>query len=41
MKASIPSGMKIIDTKWVYVIKLKNNASIEKYIALKVARGFT
>ena len=40
-KDSIPEGTKIVDTKWVYVIKRKNDGTIEKFKARKVGRGFT
>ena len=40
-KSDIPEGTKIVDTKWVYVIKRKTNGTIEKYKARKVGRGFT
>ena len=40
-KSEIPEGTKIVDTKWVYVIKRKPDGSIEKYKARKVGRGFT
>jgi len=41
VKEDIPEGTKIVDTKWVYVIKRKLDGSIEKYKARKVGRGFT
>ena len=40
-KEDIPSGTKIVDTKWVYVIKRNSNGEVEKYKARKVGRGFT
>lgn len=40
-KESIPEGTKIVDTKWVYVIKRGPDGKIEKYKARKVGRGFT
>ena len=40
-KEDIPEGTKIVDTKWVYVVKRKKDGSIEKYKARKVGRGFT
>ena len=40
-KSDILEGTKIVETKWVYVIKRKPDGSIEKYKAWKVGRGFT
>jgi len=40
-KSDILEGTKIVDTKWVYVIKRKTDSTIEKYKAQKVSRGFT
>lgn len=40
-REKIPEGAKVVDTKWVYVIKRRPEASIEKYKGRKVARGFT
>jgi len=40
-KSEIPEGTKIVDTKWVYVIKRKPDGSIEKFKARKVGRGFS
>jgi len=39
-ESQIPEGTKIIDTKWVYIIKRKPDGTIEKYKARKVGRGF-
>jgi len=40
-KADIPEGTKIVDTKWVYLVKRRADGSVEKYKARKVGRGFT
>ena len=40
-KSDIPEGTRIVDTKWVYLVKRKADGSIEKYKARKVGRGFT
>jgi hypothetical protein len=40
-KQDIPKKTKIVDTKWIYVVKRKPDGSIEKYKARKVGRGFT
>jgi len=40
-KSEIPKGTKIVDTKWVYLVKRRADGSIEKYKARKVERGFT
>jgi len=40
-KSDIPEGTRIVDTKWVYVIKRKADVTIEKFKARKVGRGFT
>ena len=40
-KSSIREGTKMVDTKWVYVVKQKPDGTIEKYKARKVGRGFT
>lgn len=40
-KSEIPEGTKIINTKWVYVVKHKPDGSIEKYKVWKVGRGFS
>jgi len=40
-KSDIPESTKIVDTKWVYVIKRKADGTIDKYKARKVGRGFT
>ena len=40
-KSDIPEGTRIIDTKWVYLIKRKADGTIKKYKARKVGRGFT
>ena len=40
-KSAIPEGIKIVDTKWVYVVKRKPDGTIDKYKARKVGRGFT
>jgi len=37
----LPEGVKLVDTKWVYVVKRKIDRSIEKYKARKVGRVFT
>ena len=39
-KDSIPEGTKIVDTKWIYVIKRRSDGTIEKYKARKVGQGF-
>jgi len=40
-KSDIPEGTRIVDTKWVYLVKRKADGTIEKYKARKVGRGFT
>jgi len=40
-KSDIPEDSKVVDTKWVYVVKRKPNGTTEKYKARKVGRGFT
>lgn len=40
-KDDIPTGAKIVDTKWVYVIKRQPDGSIETYKVRNVGRGFT
>jgi len=38
--ADIPKGTKIVNTKWVYMVKRNPDGSIIKYKARKVGRGF-
>lgn len=38
-KDNILPGTKIVDTKWVYVIKQKPDGGIEKFTARKVSPG--
>jgi len=40
-KSDIPEDTKIVDTKWVYLVKRRADSSIEKYKTRKVGRGFT
>jgi len=40
-KSDIPDGTKIVDTKWVYIVKRKPDGGILKYKARKVGRGFS
>jgi len=40
-KSDIPEGTRIVDTKWVYLVKRKADGTIEKFKARKVGRGFT
>jgi len=39
--SDIPEGTKIVDTKWVYIVKRKPDGGILKYKARKVGRGFS
>jgi len=36
-----PVGKKIVGSKWVYVVKWKENRGLEKCKARTVAKGFT
>jgi len=40
-QSDIPVGTKVVDTKWVYIVKRSSDRTIEKYKAWKVGRRFT
>jgi len=40
-KSDIPEGTRIVNTKWVYLVKRKADGCVEEYKARKVGRGFT
>ena len=37
----VPEGAKVVDTKWVYIVKRKPGGTIEKYKARKARRVLT
>ncbi|CAL2230464.1 unnamed protein product [Prunus armeniaca] len=37
----LPEGKKLVDCRWIYIIKHKPNGSIDRYKARLVAQGFT
>ena len=37
----LPSGMKPVGYKWVFVVKFKGDGSLERYKAMLVAKGYT
>ena len=38
---SCPKGKKALKNKWVYILKLENNSSQQKYKARLVVKGFS
>ncbi|CAM8944080.1 unnamed protein product [Rhodiola kirilowii] len=37
----LPKGKTVVDSKWIFRIKLNSDGTIERYKARVVARGFT
>jgi len=40
-QSDITIGTKVVDTKWIYIVKHRPDGTIEKYKARKVGRGFS
>ncbi|CAL8075673.1 unnamed protein product [Prunus armeniaca] len=38
---SLPHGKKTVECRWIYIVKLKADGSIERYKARLVAKGYT